>query len=86
MRKAAGLAITKDQIQCDNYATCGNARVRAGSLEFSIESARARGYHIWTGYTIGGTKMSAILCDECVGKKERRHLKSVPLEGDQPLF
>lgn len=80
------MSVTAKEIQCDNYATCGNARMRAGSLEFSIESARVRGWHVWTGYTIGGTQVSAILCDECIGRRERKHLRSVPLEGDQPLF
>jgi hypothetical protein len=80
------MTVTSKEIQCDNYATCGNARIRAGSLEFSIESARIHGYHVWTGYTMGGRMVSAILCDECIGRRERRHPKSAPMEGDQPLF
>lgn len=80
------MAVTAKEIQCDNFATCGNARMRAGSLQFALESARVHGYHIWMGYTIGGQKVAAVLCGECIGSHRRPPRKIAPLEGDQPLF
>ncbi len=68
-------------IYCDNYAACNSMLV-----DRTVEQARAKGWHIWTGTNLSGTFLTIMLCPACVGP--RRNLRPAPgvLEGQLELF
>ena len=71
-------------ISCDNAPGCKTKPLDFGDDEVNEERARARGWHIWSGYTHGGAYVTVRLCGSCVGA-HRRALPKAPeaVEGDQ---
>ena len=69
---------------CDNYSTC-NSTVRKQTTEaLTLALARAKGWHIYDGPTMGGGHKVSRLCDKCVGQN-RRAIATIwpPPEGYQ---
>jgi len=69
-------------IICDNYSVCNSIL-----FDKTEEQARVKGWHIWTGFTIGGKKATRTLCARCVDSK-RRDLAPSPeaYDGQLNLF
>jgi hypothetical protein len=69
-------------VYCDNYSVCN-----AILVDRNLEHAHAKGWHVWTGETLGGTPMTVILCPRCSASR-RRDLPPAPgrLEGQLELF
>lgn len=74
-------------ISCDNAAVCKAKPLDFGDDQINEARARARGWHIWSGYTHGGLYVTVRLCGSCVGA-QRRALPPAPgsVEGDQPTL
>jgi len=70
-------------IYCDNYSVC-NSYLTDGITE---ERARVKGWHIFHGTNIGGTRHDAILCPKCADSRRYALSTPPPLQpGDQELF
>jgi hypothetical protein len=71
-------------IYCDRYSECHSMYMDRG--EKTEEMARAKGWSIWRGKTLGGKDQEVILCDKCVeaGRRVSRP-KLVPLDGQYPI-
>lgn len=50
----------------------------------TVDRARAAGWHIWTGKTVGGVEQTVVLCPD--HSRGRRPEKNQPIEGEQTLF
>lgn len=72
-------------IYCDRYAECNSVYLDRGPK--TKEMARARGWVIWTGTTLGGKEQEVILCDFCVDTSRRRlrHDRYETLPGQYPI-
>lgn len=57
-------------IYCDRYSECNSMYLYRG--DNTREMARARGWVIWNGSTMGGRLHEVILCDKCVEASRRR--------------
>lgn len=74
-------------LYCDNYSTCNSYVLDLGTAERTETKARVRGWHIFTGTTIGGDPHRGVLCPTCLGPSRRGG--SVPpkvLPGQEGLF
>lgn len=74
-----------DVIWCDNAQAllnpCGSAFAR------NEQRARAKGWHIWEGETMGGKHQRIVLCPRCIGtSRSRLPSEARPLQDDQTLF
>ena len=71
---------------CDNWPECDSKTPALSTMKATHDRARAGGWHIWQGLTMGGgISQSIALCPRCVGRHARP--KVAPrLEGDVPLF
>lgn len=56
---------------CDNFKKCQFAIPYADTDHLTEERARARGWHVWHGTTMGGTEKTVVLCPSCVGHHRR---------------
>lgn len=76
-----------DHLHCDNFATCGNRMLRQATDIGTENLARARGWHLWTGQTMGGQPATVVLCPRC-SDSGRRRLPPAPetLDGQLNLF
>lgn len=74
-------------IYCDRYSVCNSMLLDQGSVARNEAHARAKGWHLWNGFTLGGKRQSVILCYRCVESK-RRELNPAPehLNGQLDLF
>lgn len=70
-------------LKCDNYATCRSSMWSQGEWGLTTSIARAKGWHIFDGETIGGKPMSAILCPQCVGTNRSRLPKALDVLSGQ---
>lgn len=72
---------------CDNYSACNSMLLDQGSDKANEAHARAKGWHIWDGFTIGGKRKHVVLCSRCVESK-RRALAPSPeaFDGQLNLF
>jgi hypothetical protein len=76
-----------DQLRCDNYVTCkASVPVQASEAQTSM-LARARGWHLWSGTTMGGEHKRVVLCKQCVGQHARYRMPA-PVDplGQDRLF
>ena len=73
-------------LYCDNYSTCRSRVYDQGGTRTEVV-ARARGWHLWEGETLGGEQQKVVLCKGCMGAKTR-DLPPAPekLTGQQKLF
>lgn len=72
-------------LYCDNYRTCNSFCPDQGTKERTEARARARGWHVFHGQTMGGSDHDGILCEKCASS--RRLAKPVtPLPDQQELF
>lgn len=71
-------------ILCDRIDVCGSMILDRGAETVNV--ARARGWHMWQGQTLGGEYQEVILCPVCV-EAGRRFLgpRTKPLEGQETL-
>lgn len=75
-------------LYCDRYSTCGALVFDQGTEELTRAKARARGWHLYTGTNLPGTRqLVAVLCKKCVDGR-RRDLPAAPatIEGQPALF
>lgn len=57
-------------IICDRFSVCGCMLLdRGGNME---SYARAKGWHIWHGTTLGGKEHEVTLCNVCVQSHRRQ--------------
>lgn len=73
-------------LSCDNYSQCENMVSPQGTLHQTLMHARARGWHVFDGYTVGLVKVFLVLCPECVGKRDSRPRPPANLPGQEELF
>lgn len=69
---------------CDNYRTCHQVVVDQGTDKLTEARARARGWHIFHGETMGGRTHNGVLCGQCVGSTRPQRVQN-PLPQD-PLW
>lgn len=70
-------------LYCDRYATCGEYVLDRGPDTQNV--ARAKGWHLWRGTTMGNREQEVILGPKCV-EAGRRMLKSTdPLPNQYPI-
>lgn len=70
-------------IVCDRFDVCRSKILHRGPNTESV--ARAKGWHLWRGTTMGGKEQVVTLCSACV-ESGRRMLKSVEaLPGQYPI-
>lgn len=68
---------------CDRFDVCRSKVLDRGPK--TEDYARAKGWHIWRGETMGGQQQVVTLCGQCV-ESGRRMLKSVEaLPGQYPI-
>ncbi len=70
-------------LYCDNYRTCNGISVLLDTDHETYERARARGWHVWQGETMGGTIRQVILCHRCAGNIAP--VKATVLKDQLPL-
>lgn len=74
-------------LYCDNYSTCNGYLVDQGSSEANEARARAKGWHIFHGVTMGGDPHHGALCGSCAGSHRRKLSPAKPLlPGQQELI
>jgi hypothetical protein len=74
-------------LYCQNYVTCNGMFVDRGDLATNESVARAKGWHIYHGTTIGGVPHEGLLCPQCIGMHRRRLNPAPPLlPGQQELI
>jgi hypothetical protein len=61
-------------IICDRYSVCESKILDRGRDTENV--ARARGWHLWKGTTMGGKEQEVTLCNKCLDTG-RRMLKAV---------
>jgi hypothetical protein len=71
-------------IYCDRFSVCNSMIMDRGSSTESI--ARAKGWHMWHGYTLDGRYQEVTLCAGCV-EAHRRTIapKHQELPGQYPI-
>lgn len=69
---------------CDRFSVCNSTFPDRG--EGTENYARAKGWHIWRGMTLGGKEHEVTLCNRCV-ESHRRQLKPEhqELPGQYPI-
>jgi hypothetical protein len=72
-------------LYCDRYSVCNSMYMDRGSN--TEEMARAKGWIVWQGETMGGKLQEVILCDLCVDASRRRvrHDRYEPLPDQYPI-
>jgi hypothetical protein len=70
-------------IYCDNYSTCNEVMFDRGSEVATKTRARAGGWHIFDGTTIGGAEHHATLGPVCAGMRRRALDPAPPLQPGQ---
>ena len=74
-------------LYCDNYASCNSYVLQLATVEATETKARVRGWHIFTGATLGGEPHRGVLCPKCVGSSRPPLPKAGKvLEGQETLF
>lgn len=74
-------------LYCDNYSQCNGMMLDRGSELTNESHARAKGWHIYHGVTMGGSVHDGLLCPACVDSKRRRLNPAPPLlPGQRELF
>lgn len=74
-------------LYCNNYAQCNSMLLDRGNDETNESHARARGWHIYHGYNMGGSVHDGVLCAKCVDSNRRRLSPAPPLlPGQQELI
>lgn len=69
---------------CD---TCNKVYDFPGPRVMIINNARAHGWHMYDGRTLGGSPFSSHICPDCMGTARSKLLAPLPrLEEDQSLF
>lgn len=70
-------------LYCDRFSACESKILDRGPDTES--AARAKGWHIWRGQTMGGKDQEVHLCHKCV-ESGRRMLKTAEaLPGQYPI-
>ena len=71
-------------IYCDRFSVCHSVVMERGDNTEMV--ARAKGWHLWRGQTIGGQYQEVILCDKCVeaGRRITRP-RNTPLADQEPI-
>lgn len=68
---------------CDNFAHCNSSVL----LEITEDRARAAGWHLWSGETMGGKWAEVRLCPKCAGRHSRPDAHLPPLQpGDSTMI
>ena len=62
-------------LYCDNYRVCHGIVVDQGSEKDTEARARARGWHIFHGETMGGDVTYNVLCVQCVGSSRPQRVQ-----------
>jgi hypothetical protein len=70
-------------IYCDRFSECGSVVLDRGSDTESV--ARAKGWHMWKGQTMGGQDQEVTLCDKCVEAGRRMMKRYEPLPNQYPI-
>lgn len=72
---------------CDNYAECQGMMLDRGNDLINESHARAKGWHVFHGQTLGGSVHEGLLCPRCADN-HRRRLSPAPalLPGQRELF
>ena len=74
-------------LYCNNYATCNGMMLDRGDDHVNESHARAKGWHIFHGFNMGGSIHEGVLCPICVGAHRRRLSPAPPLlPGQQELI
>ena len=79
------MEILSRNLYCSNYAQCNSFYPDQGGNETTEQRARARGWHIFHGVTIGGKAHNEALCEKCATNSHYRP-PAKPLEGQDELF
>lgn len=75
-----------DDLLCDNFLICRSYVFKLNTLTLTLAVARARGWHVFDGTTIGGADVKAVLCPMCVGQRNRLAAAPALLPGQEELF
>jgi hypothetical protein len=75
-----------DELRCDNYDTCREKLRFFGDRVTGEARARAKGWHIFRGFTCGGTPHEAMLGPICVGPRRLIRPAPGPLPGQELLW
>lgn len=70
-------------LYCDNYSDCNEVMFSRGAKPATVIFARAKGWHIYDGNTIGGAELHATLGPQCVGAHRRALAPPPPLRPGQ---
>lgn len=62
---------------------CGQLKLSLGSWETTELSARAAGWHVWSGRTVGGSQQTVVLCPD---HARGRRVKADPIVGEATLW
>jgi hypothetical protein len=74
-------------LYCQNYATCHGVVIDRGTGDLNEIHARAKGWHIFHGHSMGGDAHDAVLCGKCVDSRRRDLTPAPPLQpGQQELW
>ena len=71
-------------LYCDNYATCNQVVIARGEAGETVQLARAKGWHLYAGFTLGGKYIDIKLCPACIGTP-RSKLSAAPAHLDGQL-
>ena len=71
-----------DDLRCQRKQCPSLVPARATTRE-TDDAARAAGWSIWRGRSIGGQEQTTVVCDRCQGSKRS---KPSPEPYDVPLF
>lgn len=70
-------------IYCDRFDVCKSKILDRGPDTEAY--ARAKGWHIWRGTTMGGREQEIHLCDRCIEAGRRRLPMAEVLPGQYPI-
>ena len=74
-------------LYCGNYAVCQGMMLDRGDELVNETHARAKGWHIFRGKTMGGGLHEGVLCPKCADNHRRRLSPAPPLQpGQRELF
>ena len=73
-------------LYCDNYAICNQMYLARATERLTVDSARVRGWHVFSGTNGRGGRMDSNLCPTCWDGKATRFKRSDPPPGTAPLF
>lgn len=65
-------------LYCDRYSVCQSYILDRGPDTENV--ARAKGWHLWKGTTMGGKEQEVTLCSRCVeaGRRMLRNVEQLP--------